>query len=262
MKTFDTWTAALKHRRLIWEMARRELKGVNKGAFLGYLWLIMSPLIQSAAYVFIVTGVFGAESVSGERTKYAIYVLAGMIPWQMIAHALHEAPNLLRSRVDLLKQVIYPLETLPLSSFIISSIGPLVSFLILLIYLISQSQLKISILAAPLALGVTGVFLVGLAWFLSVAGVIIKDLGQVITISMGLLVYFSPVILHQEMVGERLWNLIQWNPLTHFVTIFRDTIQGELHTHSWIVATASATSSFLFGGWVITRTKLLINEYI
>ncbi len=54
-----------QNRELIAEMAKRDLKMINKGAFLGYIWLILSPLIQTAAYVIIVSFVFRSSLGEG-----------------------------------------------------------------------------------------------------------------------------------------------------------------------------------------------------
>ena len=114
----------IENRELIWELVLRDLKGLNKGAFLGYLWLVINPLVQVTAYVVIVSFVFQTRlAPNTDSMSYPLYVLSGMIPWQIMTKAIQESPSLIRERMELVKQVIYPIETLPLNSLLVSSFG-------------------------------------------------------------------------------------------------------------------------------------------
>ena len=123
----------LENRELIWEMAFRDLKGTNKGAILGFLWVGISPLIQVAAYVIIVSFIFRVKLNSNAGPfDYALYVLSGMIPWQVMTRSISEAPMLIRSNTEIVKQVIYPIETLPLTNLLVGSFGGLVNLIVFL----------------------------------------------------------------------------------------------------------------------------------
>ena len=91
---------------------------------------------------------------------------------------------------------------------------------------------------------------------------LLKDLREVVTIILGLLVYVSPVLLSEAMVGEKLWAVVMLNPLSHVIVCFRDVFQGEFHAASWALFVAMAGLAVVTGAWVIGRTKTLINEYI
>jgi lipopolysaccharide transport system permease protein len=253
----------IRHRELVWEMALRDLKSLNKGAFLGYIWLGLSPLIQVAAYVLIVSFLF--KSRLGDRGgpfDYALYVLSGMIPWQIIAKSVQEAPSLIREKMELVKQVIYPIETLPLTSLIVSSFGSFVSLVLFLILTLVFGSLHWTFLLLPFPLLLLVAFVLGISWIFSIIGVLIKDLREIVTVLLSLLIYFTPVVVNREMVGERIWGYILWNPLSHAIICFRDVFEGRIHLESWGLFTVMSLLLFLIGDWVIDRTKLFINEYI
>ncbi|MDH7500057.1 MAG: ABC transporter permease [candidate division NC10 bacterium] len=253
----------IQHRELIWEMALRDLKAMNKGAFLGYLWLVISPLVQVAAYVLIVSFVFRSRLGEGSGSfDYALYVLAGIIPWQIMARSVQEAPSLIRERMELVKQVIYPIETLPLTSLIVSSFGSLVSFGLFLVLTLIAGSFHWTFFLLPILFLLLAVFVLGISWIFSIVGVLIKDLREIVTVLLGLLIYLSPVVLSREMVGERIWGYILWNPLSHIIICFRDVFEARFHLWSWAIYAAISLLALLVGDWVITRTKLLINEYI
>ncbi|HBP16428.1 MAG TPA: hypothetical protein DEA08_01370 [Planctomycetes bacterium] len=258
----QTIVSVYTHRELVREMAWRELKGLNRGALLGSVWLVLSPLIQVAAYVAIVSFVFGQRSSTGGPFDYAVYVLSGMIPWQILLRCLGQAPDLIRERLDLVKKVIYPLETLPYTAVMVSSFGSLVSLLVFLGLGLYAGRLQWTTLLLPLPAALLVAFVVGLSWSLSVAGVLIKDLREIVTITLALLVYVSPVVASEALVGPKVWGYILYNPLAHVVICFRDVFEGSFHPWSWVLFASLAAAAFLSGAWVMTRAKRHIAEYI
>jgi len=260
---FKTIFTILENRELIWEMALRDLKGGSKGAILGILWVAINPLIQVTAYVVIVSFIFKAKLSSDSGPfDYALYVLSGMIPWQMMARSINEAPMLIRSNTELVKQVMYPIETLPMIHLLVGSFGGLVNFIVFLFLFFVRGNVSWTLILLPIPLSLLLVFILGVSWIFSVSGVILKDLKEIVTVVMMLLVYFSPVIISDSMVGGAIWRWIMLNPLSHIVLTFRDVFWGSFHLWSWVIFLTMSVAAFLCGNLVITKAKRLINEYI
>jgi len=258
-----TISSILENRELIWEMAIRDLKGTSKGAVLGFLWVAINPLIQVAAYVIIVSFIFKVRLNSSAGTfDYALYVLSGMIPWQIITRSISEAPMLIRSNTEIVKQVIYPIETLPLTSLLVSSFGGLVNFIIFLVFFLFIGHVKWTLIFLPIPIFFLLLFILGISWIFSVTGVILKDLREIVTVFLTLMVYFSPVLINDSMVDGSIWQVIMLNPLSHIIVSFRDTFWGSFHSWSWVIFLSMSTAAFLLGHLVITKTKRIINEYI
>jgi lipopolysaccharide transport system permease protein len=244
-------------------MAARDLKGLNKGAVLGYAWLILRPLIQVAAYVVIVSYVFGARlGPTAGPLDYALYVLSGLVAWQAVQRTLEEAPSLIRDRMEILKQVIYPVETLPLTTMLASALGPCVALIVYLVLALASGQLPVTALLLPAPIALLVLLMLGLSYLFMIAGVLLKDLREVVSVLLGLMIYFSPVLASKEMVGERIWALMMLNPLAHVVICFRDVLRAEFHATSWIVFALFTSITFAIGAALINRTKLTINEYL
>lgn len=256
-------SSVVRNRVLIWEMALRDLKGATRGTVVGHAWVVLSPLIQAAAYVAIVTWVFGARVRPGAGPlDYALYVLGGMAVWQFVARCLQDASTLVRDRMELVKQVIYPLETLAATSMVVNATGPLV---VLSLYLVTGAvtgHASATWLLLPVPVALTALFVIGCAWIFSIAGVVLKDLREIVSVILGLLIFMSPVLLSEQMVGQSLWQLVLLNPLSHVIICFRDVLEGQFHALSWALLTAMAGFALFTGAWVIRRTKILINEYI
>jgi lipopolysaccharide transport system permease protein len=253
----------LKNRELIWEMAFRDLKGANKGAILGFFWVGISPLIQVAAYVIIVSFIFRVKLNSNAGPfDYALYVLSGMIPWQVMTRSISEAPMLIRSNTEIVKQVIYPIETLPLTNLLVGSFGGLVNLIVFVLLFLIVGHVKWTLIFLPLPIFFLLLFILGISWIFSVTGVILKDLREMVTVILMLMVYFSPVILNDSMVGESVWRFIMLNPLSHIIISFRDVFWGNFHFWSWLIFLFMSLGAFLIGHLVIMKAKRIINEYI
>lgn len=252
-----------RHREFILAMAVRDLRALNAGAYLGTVWLVLSPLIKVAAYVLVVSLIFRQRLGPNSGVfEYALYVLSGMIPWQLMTKVIEESPSLIRDRQELVKQVIYPIETLPISGMIVSCCGVFVSFIVFFIMSMATGRMKPSWLLLPIPVLLLFVFLVGVSWVFSIAGVIIKDLREIVSVFLSLMVYVSPVLLNESIVGERIWRFVLLNPLAHVVICFRNVFDGNFNPVSWAVFTTISVIALLTGSAVMGRAKTLINEYI
>ncbi len=236
---------------------------MTQGSLLGYAWIVIRPLLQTVTYVVVVAYIFRSSSRSAlSPWSYTAYVLSGMIPWQILTRSIEEAPSIVRNRMELVKQVIYPIETLPVSGLLGSAIGSLATFTVLLALTPWSGLLHWTWLLLPIPTALLVLFVLGFAWIFMIAGVVIKDLREIASVVLGLLVYASPVIVNQDMVSPRMWRLIQWNPLAHVVICFRDVFQAQFHPASWMIFVLMALITLTLGNAVVTRMKLLINEYL
>jgi lipopolysaccharide transport system permease protein len=244
-------------------MAAREIKGLNKGSVFGLGWIVIRPFIQVAVYVVIVTYVFGAKlNATAGRYDYALFVLSGLFGWQILQRGLEDSTSLIRDRMEILKQVVYPIETLPVTTFLVSALGPGILLLVYLVLAALGGKLNWTVLLLPVPLTLLLLLILGLSWIFMVVGVILKDLREIISVLLGLTIYLSPVLLSPAMVTQRIWNLILLNPMSHVIIAFRDVFEGTFHPISWAIFATGVVAALLIGSIVITRARVAINEYI
>jgi lipopolysaccharide transport system permease protein len=252
-----------RNRVLAWEMGRRDLLVFNKGTVLGFSWLIVRPLIQVSAYVVIVSIIFRVPFDSDKgRFGFILYVLSGTVPWQLMTSVLQEAPSYVRSRIELLKQVVFPLEILPITNIIVAALGPLISLAVYFVLAGSAGALHWSVLLLPIPLVLLFIFVLGCAWFLMVVGMLFVDLREVVAIVMGMLVYMSPVVLTEKAVGPAIWHLLNFNPLFHVVICFRDVFEAEFHPLNWVLFVGISVAALLAGSFSVAGAKRIASELI
>jgi lipopolysaccharide transport system permease protein len=260
---FQQLGSVYRNRVLAWEMGRRDLLVFNKGTVLGFSWLIVRPLIQVSAYVVIVSIIFRVPFDSDKgRFGFILYVLSGTVPWQLMTSVLQEAPSYVRSRIELLKQVVFPLEILPITNIIVAALGPLISLAVYFVLAGSVGALHWSVLLLPVPLVLLFIFVLGCAWFLMVVGMLFVDLREVVAIVMGMLVYMSPVVLTEKAVGPAIWHLLNFNPLFHVVICFRDVFEAEFHPLNWVLFVGISVAALLAGSFSVAGAKRIASELI
>jgi lipopolysaccharide transport system permease protein len=244
-------------------MAAREMRSSTKGSVFGLGWIVIRPFIQVAVYVVIVTYVFGARlSPTAGPYDYALFILSGLFGWQILQRGLEESTSLIRDRMEILKQVVYPIETLPITTFLASAIGPSIVLLVYLALGLLGGRLSFTVVLLPIPLMLLLLLVLGLSWIFMVAGVILKDLRDIISVLLGFTIYLSPVLITPTMVSSRLWEFILLNPLSHVIIAFRDVFEGTFHPISWAIFMIGVLAALGIGSAVITRARVTINEYI
>ncbi len=109
----------LENYRLIRSMARRDILARYRGSFGDVFWTILNPLLLMATYFFVFGVVlrsrFGADRSS---TGFALYFLAGMLPWLAFSEPAGRAPHVVLEHRNFVKKLIFPLETLPVNQVV------------------------------------------------------------------------------------------------------------------------------------------------
>ena len=118
------------NKELIIELIRKELKILHKGSILGMFWLFFLPLFQTLMYVFLISFLINFKfNTNYTIYEHSLYVLGGIIPWQIISSSIQKSPMIIREKVEYIKQVIFPIRTLPIISISVNSFGVIVSFI-------------------------------------------------------------------------------------------------------------------------------------
>ncbi len=259
----ETVRSLVKNREFIRETVLHEFRTRNRGSALGSLWLVLRPLVETAAYVAVISLLLRAALPStGGTFDYAVYVLSGMIPWQILTKTLAEAPSLIRERMDMVKQVIYPIEILPLNSLLFSLLGALVTMGVYLALGLVSGVLCWTVVLVPIPFLLLAAFTIGVSWAMMIVGIVLQDLREMTALFLGLLAYLSPVVATPALVGPTCWRLLMLNPLAHIVVCFRDVFQAEFHPLRWGLFLFITAAALLLGAGILMRTRIRINEYI
>lgn len=207
----------LRQRNLIWQFARRDVLARYRGSLLGLGWSFLTPLLMLAVYTFVFRVVFKARWTDGAGGdfEFALQVYAGLIVFSLFAEVVNRAPRLVLEQPNLVKKVVFPLEILPWVAVLAGLFHVALNLVALLAAAaIARGGLPISTLALPLVLAPFVPLLLGLAWFLASFGVFVRDVGQIASLAVSLLMFLSPVFYPVSSLPERWQPWLQVNPLT------------------------------------------------
>ena len=184
-----------ENHRLIGSMARRDILARYRGSFGDVFWTILNPLLLMATYFFVFGVVlrtrFGADQSS---TSFALYFLAGMLPWLAFSEPAGRAPHVILEHRNFVKKLIFPLETLPVNQVVaglVTEVFGTVVFVAAL--LLIRGAVPSSVIWLPALLVPQLLFTLGVCWFLAALGVYVRDLGQIMGFLLTLWFFITPI---------------------------------------------------------------------
>lgn len=265
-------TAQTAHRRIwrpLWELpgradlifsfAKRDLLGRYKGSALGIAWAVLTPVVMIAIFTFIFAGIFGARFGAGDsHWDYALYLFCGLLPWSMFQESIQQSANTIVTNANLVKRVVFPLETLPAAQAFAALGNQLFATVALLIAIvIIRQDLQLTALWLPVLLIPQLLFALGAAWLIASLGVFLRDIAQGITLLLMAWMYLTPIIYPESIVPERFRWFIAINPFTPLVRSYRRVFLDGL-APDWrglLYFSLVALVAFLFGYWWFARTR-------
>lgn len=244
---------------LIWSLARRELVARYKGSVLGILWAIVTPVVMIAIFTFIFAGVFGARfGASSSPWDYAIYLFCGLLPWNMFQETLVLSSSTIVTHSNLVKRVVFPLETLPIAQALSGLGNQLFGTLALLAAtVLIRHELHLTTLWLPVVMIPQLIATLGAAWLIASLGVFLRDIAQGISLLLMAWMYLTPILYPESIVPVRYRFYVDLNPFTALIRSYR-RILIEGTGPDWrglAYFTALALVCFVFGYWWFAKTR-------
>ncbi|AMR79247.1 MULTISPECIES: ABC transporter permease [Cupriavidus] len=226
-----------EQRRLILDLAKREVAGRYRGSALGLLWSFFNPLLMLAVYTFVFSVVFKARWTSGSdsKTEFALVLFAGLMVFNLFAECVNRAPGLVLGNANYVKKVVFPLEILPFVALASAAFHMLISLGVwLLFYLIFFGVPPLTVVLLPLVLLPLALLTLGVSWLLASLGVYLRDVTQIITVITAVLMFLSPIFYSVSSLPAAYRPFLQVNPLTLTIEQARDVmIWGK--APDWVV---------------------------
>jgi lipopolysaccharide transport system permease protein len=203
----------------------RDLQARSRQAYLGYLWLLVQPLLMTGAFSFLVQRVLGRGDQS--EVPYPLFLLAALVPWQFFANSLTDSTESLVKNVDLVRQVYFPREILAVYPIFARLVDVLVGCLALAAFMLYFRVPPSGwLILAPVIVVIEMLFAAALGLLLSAANVGWRDISRGLPLLLFLLLYAVPVLYPLEAVPASLRPIYDLNPLAHLVDAFRAVVLG------------------------------------
>ncbi|UCE59585.1 MAG: ABC transporter permease [Phycisphaerales bacterium] len=255
------WSDLIGYRQLLLSLTWRDIRVRYKQSMLGIAWAVVLPLSMMLVFTFVFTRAIDTSSVLKIQMPYALYAYTGLVPWVFFSTSLAGCVNSLVANRNLVTKVYFPREVFPLSS-VASSFVDFCIAAVVLIALMFYFDLAgewafaahATLLFLPAVVLVQVALTVGLGMFLAMGNLFYRDVRQIFSVAVQLLMFVSAVVIPVPQDGSILARLISLNPLVPLIGAYRDcVIHGRLpDTGGFAYATTFAVAA-LIGGWICFR---------
>jgi lipopolysaccharide transport system permease protein len=222
----------LRMRRVWMALAHEDIGDSHKRTRLGPIWLLLNYLL----FVMTLIYVFGEE-----RPHYVMYIACGLLAWNFISETIMQSVQLFFTEQAFIKGTVLPLFVYVMRQTMrttnragYGAVGAIIVMVFVShvpapVWLWALPAVVLLLLTAP-----------AVSIILAILGTLIPDVSFFITNFMRLAFFLTPVFWYPRKNDFR-QALYDWNPLTHYIDIFRTPIvDGTVPVHSWQVALAAS----------------------
>lgn len=215
-KVTDT---GIKHDCFILRMlVNKDFKLKYRRSVLGVVWSVLNPLLMMVVLTAVFSFIFRFDIAN-----YPLYLILGQILFALMSGATTSAMSSIISAAPLLKKIkvnrmVFPLEKVcfELVNFAISLIA--VAMVMVWFGVVPTAAM----LALPLLLCYVVIFSLGIGLLLSALAVFFRDVIHLWGVVITAWTYATPIFYPMSMLDGWMQNIMQFNPMYHFVTYFRD----------------------------------------
>lgn len=234
-----------KYRLVVVQLVWQQLTLRYRRAALGFLWTLLNPLLTM-----VVTSVVFSMIMKWPLKTFVVFLFSGLVPWMFFSNCLSIGNQVLLVNEALIKKVYIPRQVFVVSitaALLIDALFSALSLLLIVIFL--GAPLGWSLLVLPVNFIILYVFSLGITLVLSVFAVYFRDLPNVVTVVLQIAYYATPILYPASMVPENYKWIVDLNPLSSFINIFRLPIyEGVLPSlENYGIAVLLALTTFVLG---------------
>jgi lipopolysaccharide transport system permease protein len=254
----------LSNKYLILELIKIEFTQNYKRSFIGIGWMLFLPILQSIVWIFLQKS--GLLNPGELKVNYIAYVLIGTLLWQLYNQSYDVLGNCINTSIKTFTQGFIPVfyivtakYTLILARFFISG-----AINIFLIYLFSEASLNIPLFLLSIIPFMLFCFTMGV--FMSMIEVVNTDVYILGKEFNKFLLFLTPIIYSPKFDSTIIQNIIEYNPLSYFISIPRDLLLSNPNNFSmniFYVLTGIVIVLFIVNLFVYNkRVSILIEKLI
>jgi ABC-type polysaccharide/polyol phosphate export permease len=215
-----------RYRSLVRNLVARDLKVRYKRSALGFLWVTLNPLLTTIVLSIAFWFLFGQN-----QPNYPVFVLAGLIIWNLFAQGSVAAMSNLVGNSNTLRRMY-----IPPSVFVISAVGSalvnlfftIVPFFVIALAL--RAPLSFTWLYVIVACVQVTIFTMGIGFIISMLTVFFNDVYEMFLVLLTGFNYLTPVFYPISILPDWLQRLELYNPMYLYVSAAQKAVVGTAHT--------------------------------
>jgi lipopolysaccharide transport system permease protein len=194
---------------------------------------------------------------------YTTYILSGLIPWLTIQDVLAKSPFAVTANANMVKQVVFPIEILPVKTVIASMATFVISLTFLLAYVVTtQPRLFWTYAMLPVLALLLFLTMTGIAFFLATVSVFFRDVKDFVQVYNFIGFFLIPMFYLPTQVPGPLRPILYVNPFSYVIWCFQDALYFGRFNHPWAwVLFAAMALLFAAGGYrLFNRLRIMFGN--
>jgi homopolymeric O-antigen transport system permease protein len=236
--------------RSVGPLVLADLRHRYAGSVLGGLWAAVGPLVEVAAYA-VVFGLVIRPRTAQDGLTYALFIASGILPWSSLREGLESSAATLPDN-RWIRRSLVPMELLVVRQVLVSALRGACGLLLVLAaaFAAGQAAGALGILWPMVGILLQTAAVFGLGLVLAPLATLYPDLRPALATGLTALTFASPIVYPESLLSGPVRAVIEWNPFTHFLRLYRVPLAAPPYAGAADVAVALATTLGLLAlGW-------------
>jgi len=217
-------------RDLILYKAYADFRAEVERTYLGVLWWVLEPIINTAIYYFVFSKLLDIRG--GMGTEFVPFLLIGIIMYSWFNVTVNRASTSILANKAMVSQVNFKKIIFPITTIITSSIGFAFAFAVLLVALWCMGYgITIHYAALPGLMLIQLLIITAVAIPTAAMVPLVQDLKNLITYVLHLLFFLSGILYNVDNLSEEVQRLFWFNPVAQIISAYRDVLMYHRWPH-------------------------------
>ena len=242
-------------------LVSKDFKLKYRRSFLGVLWSVLNPLLMMVVLTAVFSFIFRFSI-----ENYPLYLILGTIMFDYMNRGTSSAMSSIIDAQALIKKIriekmIFPFQKVffELVNFAIS----LVAVAVVMVYFRVTPSVY-AIWGLPLIIVYVTLFSTGIGLLISALSVFFRDVMHLWGVFITARTYATPLFYPYEALADWMQQIMQFNPMYHYVTYFRDIMMWNVNPGLMenLICFGMAALMFVIGFTVFRKTESKFILYI
>jgi lipopolysaccharide transport system permease protein len=253
----------LAYRTPLWRTTLSELRQRYAGSTIGLFWVALAPGLLLALYAVVFIYIYKIVPAGMDTTTYLVQLFAGLLPFLAFSDALLNGAGAVLNNRAVLLNTVYPAELVPLRAVLSGHAVAVLGLVLVAGLALATGRPLRGLLLLPVVMVLQVMFVCGVAWPLSLANLVLRDVQQILTFACTALMIVSPIAYAPDSAPGLLKLIVYLNPLSYFILACQSLlVTGSLPPLKIVlVMTALSFGAFLIGFRLFQRGKLAFWDY-
>ncbi|MBA3648957.1 MAG: ABC transporter permease [Chitinophagales bacterium] len=207
------------YRDLLWMLAYRDFKIRYAQTVLGIVWAVIQPVFTLLIFIFVFNK---AAKIDSGSIPYPVFAMTGMWAWSYLSYVITQAGQSIINAQQLVTKIYFPRLLIPFSKCLAGLIDFSITFVILLILLISYHVVPpLQIIALPFIIFILILLSLSAGIWLSALTIRFRDFQYIIPFLVQIGLYITPIAYPTSLIPSEYKWIVYLNPMAVLVDAFR-----------------------------------------